>query len=883
VKKSLLLLSIVVAVGFSGCGSKSKEGLHAEGVKLLNAGNPGGAIVLFKSALEKDENFADARYQLARAYAAMGKREQAEKEFTKALKQNPSRDEIQLELAKLAIAGNKGEEAANLAGQYLAKHPDNADALELLGVAAALRKQYQEAETYLLKALKISPAHSTAKLELAAVYVAAGAEPKAKALLEEVIQADAKSTRASYMLAAIEKSHGNSEKALEVYRKLREKNASETLAGYKIGLIQIEKGDLDNAEALADELIKGFPNKGEGHRLKGLVSFHRKKYAEAITSLLTSLKLAPTLEGYYFLGLSYYSRGEMESALSQFRKILDNAPNARQARIMTATVLLAQKRVDDAITEINKVLEQNSQDAIAHNLLGNAYMAKGMFDEGMRELNLATKIDPKSVDAYLKKGSFYFSRGKNSAGETELATAVQAAPDALNSRLLLASYYLHEKKNAKAMSVLKAGLTGKKGDALLYNSMAAVLFRDNKREEALKYLQKSKELDPAFPPTYQLLASYYAASGNYAKATDEYVTLLRNDPSNLQAMLAMAALNELQGKDSEALTYYQKAIDTKKPAAFLAQAGYHMKKKEAAKALKVLDEAIKLDSRNIAAMEMKGRILVAESRAKEALKVFEEIETHNPDAGLALKISTYVQMKEYPKALEQARRIIDKYPKSAQGYIVLASIYEHQKDLNSALNELKNGLRVDPQNVQAILNQGRLYEGRKEYNLAMDAYSEAVRKKPDFAPAIFAQGALLDLSGKKKEAVVKYKSSLEKAPNYTPALNNLAYLYAEGYGNKEEALRLAVTAYKQEPSNAGLMDTLGYALLRNNRKDDARKVLEQTAKLLPDNPTVSYHLALAYKETGDRKKASEAVQKCLAGGSFPDAAAAKMLQAELKK
>ena len=61
------------------------------------------------------------------------------------------------------------------------------------------------------------------------------------------------------MLAAIEKGNGNSDKAMEIYQKLREKNAAETLATYKIGLIYIEKRDLDKAEALADELVKGFP------------------------------------------------------------------------------------------------------------------------------------------------------------------------------------------------------------------------------------------------------------------------------------------------------------------------------------------------------------------------------------------------------------------------------------------------------------------------------------------------------------------------------------------------------------------------------------------------------------------------------------------------
>ena len=145
------------------------------------------------------------------------------------------------------------------------------------------------------------------------------------------------------------------------------------------------------------------------------------------------------------------------------------------------------------------------------------------------------------------------------------------------------------------------------------------------------------------------------------------------------------------------------------------------------------------------------------------------------------------------------------------------------------------------------------------------------------------KGHCLICPAKRRRRWPNIKALWKRPLHYTPALNNLAYLYADGYGNKEEALRLAVTAYKQEPANAGLMDTLGYALLKNNRKDDAKKVLEQTAKLLPDNPTVSYHLAMAYKETGDRKKASEAVEKALAGGNFPDAAAAKTLQSELKK
>ena len=118
-----IILALIILITFSACGGKKKEELYAEGLKQLEASNPGGAVVLFKNALEKDENYLDARFQLAKSYARLGKREQAEKEFNKVLKQNPSRDEVLLELAGIFNASKKADEAFKLGEQYLAKHP----------------------------------------------------------------------------------------------------------------------------------------------------------------------------------------------------------------------------------------------------------------------------------------------------------------------------------------------------------------------------------------------------------------------------------------------------------------------------------------------------------------------------------------------------------------------------------------------------------------------------------------------------------------------------------------------------------------------------------------------------------------------------------------
>jgi putative PEP-CTERM system TPR-repeat lipoprotein len=879
-RKIIVISGIVLAI--AGCGGKTVEQLYAEGVQQLQKGNPGGAIVLLKNALEKDQNHLDARYQLAKAYAGAGKREQAEKEFQKVLRQNPSREEVNLELAKIHFSVKKPDLAIQESSDYLKTHPGSAEALEILGAAHFAANNPGEAERCLLQALKGEPSRISAKLELAGIYGAQRKIGEAKEILSGVIAQDPKNSRAYYMLASFEASAGNRDKALEIYQKIAEINPADAMARYKTGMIYLDKGEKDRAAKTAEEIIAKFPKRAEGYRLKGIVAYQRQNLADAVAELQRANKMQPTMEGYYFLGLSLYAKGELETALSQFRVILDHNPSFIQARLLTGMILLSQKRVDDSIVEINKVLLTDGKNALAHNLLGSAYMAKGMNDEGLKELNRATELDPKLIDAHIKKGIFHLSKGNAGEAETDLRTAVKVRPELLNTRLILFSHYMRRNDKTKALVVLKEGLTGKKEDAVLYNSMAAVAFAENKPAEAAKHLQKAKEADPAFFAPYFNLATYYTTTGNNDKALAEYGAVLQKDPQNLQAMLGTAALQELNGKEGEALTSYTKAMGTGNPAAFIALAGYHARKKEPGKAITVIDEAIKANPRNADLLELKGRLCMAEKKHREAIKAFDDVEAINSDRGIPLKIGAYVAMKEIPKAVEEARRIITAKPNSSTGYLILASVYESQNDLDRAIAELKNGLNKDKESLQVMLKLGNLYARKKDYPLASSTLAEVVRKNPDLAPAYFSQGALLEMTGKKEEAVRKYRQAMAKAENYVPALNNLAYLCAEGFGTKEEALRLAVTAFKLEPGNGGIMDTLGYALLKNGRKEEARKALEKASALLPDNPTVSYHLALAYRESGDKGQATAKLQKALQSGDFPDAQKARTLLAELK-
>jgi tetratricopeptide (TPR) repeat protein len=550
---------------------------------------------------------------------------------------------------------------------------------------------------------------------------------------------------------------------------------------------------------------------------------------------------------------------------------------------MAATVLLQQNRVDDAITEGNRLVEVDDRNALAHSFLGSAYIAKGMPDEAMKELSRAIELDPNLANAHLKKGVVNLASGKKAEGEAELATAVRVAPDALNTRYLLASYHMRQKNFPKAEAVLREGLRGGKQDAVLYNTMASAAFAGKRESDAVAYLQKAKAADPGYHAASLNLARYYASKGDNGRATEQFNEVLRKDSANLLALVGLGALNEKNGKYSEALGYYTKAKETKRSAGILSLAAFHQRRKEPAKALAALDEAIKIDARDAAALEMKGRILIQEKKYSEAIKAYDALEKIAPARALPLKINTYVAMNDIPKAAEQARKVINQRPDSAAGYLVLASIYESQKDHDKAIDAVKNGLTAEPNNVQAALMLGSLYGKKREFGQAISTFDGILKKSPKYVPALFAKGSIYDSMGRKKEAVGIYREVIKYSPKHVLALNNLAFLCAEGYGSKGEALSLATRAFSLQPNSPEVMDTYGYALLKNGKKTEALKVLEKTATLMPNNPTVHYHLALAYRESGDKAKATASAQKAFQFGEFPESGAARNLLAELKR
>ena len=875
-----IILVLLVMCCLSGCTEKTAADLCSEGIRQLQRNNPAGAIVLFRNALDKDQNLLDARHQLARAYMAAGKLDLAEKELQKIKRLNPARKEYRLELAQLYNTMNQPNLAIKEAESYLELQPESTDALEVIGVAYGLKNNLRESEAFLVRAMLNEQGYS-ATIRLAELYASQGKHDQGEALLGDVIASNPENIRAHHLLAEMELSAGRKKEALVIYRKIEAMEESDPDSSYRAGLLCLELGNVPCAESTASNLLKKFPKNAEGNRLKGIILYRNKNYQEAITALQAANKLLPTASGSYLLGLSLYANKEPENALSQFRLVLDTVPSFHQARLLSGMLLLKLKRYDDAIAELRKLIEQDPGNAMAHNLLGSTYLAKGMYDQGMKELNKAALHDPKLVDTYLKKGIIHLSQGKTADVETDLVTAIKVAPELFNTRLILASFYMQKNDSEKAFATLREGLKGKRGDAALYLAMAKVRFAEQKPKEAIHFLQKSKNIDPGSVDPYFTLALYHAANGNTAPALKEYQNILVKQPDNVKAMLDLAALLESAGRNAEAAGWYLKARETRKPSAYLALAQHFEKRGRAGEALGVLKEASRSIPGSLEVLEGKARLQLKLRQHKEALDTIEDIESLAPENGLPLRISALIAMNKLTEATNLAQRAINLKPDSSRGYMLLASVYQEQGQIDRAINELKKEISRNGNDPQVYLLLAGLHGTGRDHAQALKVCSDALSRFPNYAPAWYSHGTFLERQGKFKGAVNSYRSAMALSGDYALAMNNLAYLYAQGYGNREEAVRMATTAAALEPENPRILDTLGYALLKSGKHQEAVRVLIKAESLKPGDPTINYHLALAHKAAGEKRQAISRLNKALDNREFADARQARNLLSEL--
>lgn len=874
-KLTILLIAILMS-GILGCKGPAKEALNEEGQVLFRQGNFNGAIVYYKNALEKDAAFLPARFNLALAYLETGKLDQAERELRKVLEQSPEDSRVNLHLGRIANLRNTPDLAISLLAAYLTAHPDDATALEQLALAATLKGDVLAAREHLKRALIAEPGRISSRIALARSYMSQGERGAAREILERLLTEDPKNRSALHVLGQLEAQERDPEGMLDVYARISSLYPTDLLARYKEGSLRLDKGDMDRAKAQAESLMAEYPDKPEGHRLMGRLLFQEGRHEDAVTHLQKSIRLRPDLEAYYLLGLAYFNLGNLEMAVTQFQTILDYNPDFAQARLLIGEIFLRQGRGAEAAAVADKMLQANPSDFLGFALRGDALLLQQKPREALVAVEDALKLVPGHHGLLLKKGMLKLSLGEGS-GEADLVAAVKASPGSIDARMALHTLYVRAKRIDDATRILEEGLRGGKDDALLYNALAKVAFGRKDAEVVRGYLDKARTADPALPQTYYNAAALCLTRGEIDEALRQYDLLLALRPRDVRALIGSAGILDSQNRTDAARERLETARATGDTGAILILSRYLRGKGHGDEAVAVLEAALQGRPGDAVLIQAKARLHMARKEMDKAMALYDQLEAADPWGGTLERTKAWMSVGDLDKAEQGARRLVALSPDRGESHASLSAILEARADRDAAGQQLRTALSRDPGNDQIGVLLGDFHVRGREWDQALQAYEAVLRRSPANAPALTGKGTVLQLMGRLDEAMKSYALAVQASPDHVPALNNLAMLWAENETTKVDALNLAMAAFVRSNTEPSVIDTLGYTLLRNNRFEDALKVLDRAVALEAGNGAILYHCALALSGLDRRTEAVAVLRVALDSGNFEERSKAQAL------
>jgi Flp pilus assembly protein TadD len=266
------------------------------------------------------------------------------------------------------------------------------------------------------------------------------------------------------------------------------------------------------------------------------------------------------------------------------------------------------------------------------------------------------------------------------------------------------------------------------------------------------------------------------------------------------------------------------------------------------------------------------------TQAIEAYKKAYALDPKSPVIGERLA-EMYWKAQRIHDAVEEATEILKRDPNNLAPRRLLGRIYlrslgdfsvgnGNSEAVTKAIEQYREIYRVEPDDTESALWLARLYRLRNQPDQAAEVLHGILKSDSDNEAAVEQLTQLLLDEGKNGEAVTLLEGITEHSSS--PTLLDLlgdAYTQSHNLPKAEAAYRKAMDL---DPSELSHQRGLGQTLLAEDKYQEALKVYEKLADVMPDDSDVYLRIAQIYRELHQMDKAEDNLVKArqLAPGSL---------------
>jgi putative PEP-CTERM system TPR-repeat lipoprotein len=905
------LLALTLGAAPAWATPERSQRFLADGIEELEKGDVAAAVIQLRNAVQQDPNNFEARKVLGEVYLRGGDATSAEKELRRAYEGAPS-DELELLLGRSLLLLQNFDEALNVVKPTAPSIDLQARKLILRGDAHLAKQDFANAQSSYNDALRAQPDNIDAQFALARYDTVRGDNTSAKGRIDALLKANPRFVDGWALKAQIAVTENRLSDALESLNEAERLQPSNSAIKLARAQILLQSRQIEAADKIVAEVLKledknvvanylkatielGRGNAPEANRLftgiedrlreyppalllDGLIKFNVDQFSQAERSLSRYLAIVPNnLAARRVLAASYMRLNNLQGAVEELDRVLAVDPNDPVALQMLASTQMRQGQFDAAAATYEKLRQSDDPTASRQADTALSLLGEGVADRLKTEL-LPTDEIAREVQLVLElirsrefapalarietlkqqypnnlvfpnlEGGLYLAQGDRAKARATWEAVLKRDPNFIAAVNNLDQLDLAEGKREVVLERLTQRLAKTPNDVSLIVARGQLLGAMERRDEAVKFLEeKYAAQSQSLPLTRALLAAYLQTqrTEDAVRVANTLAQTGADDADSLR-VAAAAFLQVRQGE--KALPLLQKAAQLKpelvQAQLDLAQGYIALQRFNDARA--PLQKALQLDPVNT---EAAARLVDVELRDSK------------PDAAMA--VATQVAARDAATGARLRALVLQRTNRAPEAVPVLAEAFAKTPTSQLAI-ELYQARRLAGDTANAVAEIGKWIESNPRDNVARFVLASGLLEVRDFT-----------------RAANEYELLVREEPNNPIILNNLAWLKSEL--GAPDAIEYARRAYRVAPESPEIADTLGWALVKDNKPDEGLKYLQEAAAKRATDGNIQYHLAFALNAVGKREEAVAILQSVLTGdGKFDRRGDAEALLARLK-
>lgn len=707
-------------------------------------------------------------------------------------------------LLKAKLQNILGQFDASIASfqQYLKLNPSGHQARLLLAQTYVAQNKFPEASAELDKLLKLFPKQPLANYLKSVIAFEAKDFQKAKEYSETAINSGLSSVSTRVMAALAASQLGLSNQALNHLQAVRGELDSYPPAQKLFIALQLQSGNTDVAQqqilknesaandvqlvtATAFQLLKQRANGAAEELINKYEAGSEQKSGQDLIAI-----------GSIKLGIP----GQEAQGLQLLEQAAQLAPKEQQPKLLLASAYLQQRKFKEAEALATEWLKDDAMKVQGLNMLAFIALQQDQDEKALKYIADAVAANSDLPFTYLLKAVSEQAKQDPAAAKATLTTLLDKHPSYLPA---LEQLYALTRQDSDSLALQRAEALFK-SDKTNYNVAvlyARMLVDQKKQELALTVLEEGKQ------PVAERHALHWALLIEHERVVNK----------DIKKSLAVAEQwYQLNSADRESVySYIRSLILDKQLAKALAVSTDELKKSpddkvlfgtqvqllaengKHAEALKLLatlpaEEAGKADVQFI-----KGRILLADNKPKEALVALNESYQQSQSTMAALMIAdTYERSGELDKAKQFVEQHFTTKPNDGPLQLFYANLLL-KSDKQKSIEVFSQLLSKEPENVAVLNNLAWTLLESNKLAEATTHIEKAMTLAPRNPDVLDTYGAVLLASGKVEQAIQRFEDSLKVRPDHPSVLLNYAdALIKKGEKDKAKAILDKITGDK---------------------------------------------------------------------------------------